>query len=323
MVRLARQRKTRARKISYELQPGRLGENLRRMFRWQIEGALAVAKGGKEPDDTPVHAMRKHLKKARAVLQLVRERIGRAHFRQQDHCLRDVGRLISQNRDAEVRWQTMRQLEDVTYRHRQDAYGKLEVLLAFELENFVLASAGWEKEAIALLDQARNAMETWPIDNYNTRHLRRAVQRTYKSGRCALAVAKSKLSTGNLHELRKQVKLLGYQLRMLRPLNEVVVGTLSDELTELGDLLGCAHDLSFLAERLRVWRSDPDWRKQEDEILEVIESTQAELQRDAAELAERFFGERPSEFGSLLEEWFEEWPKAKSSSVAGALITTI
>ena len=47
------------------------------------------------------------------------------------------------------------------------------------------------------------------------------------------------------------MKLLGYQLRILRPLNHLVVQNLSDELDELGELLGRVHDLSFLGDRLR------------------------------------------------------------------------
>ncbi len=90
--------------MSYELRQGEtLGENLRRICRKQIEGAIAIATGAQEPHDTPVHETRKHLKKARAALRLVRKEIGRGLFRQQDHCLRDVARLISDIRDAEVR----------------------------------------------------------------------------------------------------------------------------------------------------------------------------------------------------------------------------
>jgi CHAD domain-containing protein len=124
--------------MSYELRADQsLGKNLRRMFRRQVGAALAVAKGVDEPNDTRVHALRKHLKKARAVLQLVRKKIGKA-YRRQDRRLRDVGRLMREIRDAEVRLQTMRQLEDATHHHYL-SYQKTERLLALELENFLVA----------------------------------------------------------------------------------------------------------------------------------------------------------------------------------------
>src|ERR1044072_9702544 len=105
--------------MSYQLRHREsLGENIRRICRQQIEEAIAVAKGEKKANDTPVHETRKHLKKARAALRLVRKEIGRGLFKRQDHCLRDVGRMISEIRDAEVRLQTVRQLQKVTRRRQ-------------------------------------------------------------------------------------------------------------------------------------------------------------------------------------------------------------
>lgn len=307
--------------MSYELRADQsLGKNLRRMFRQQIDAALAVAKGVEEPNDTRVHAMRKHLKKARAVLQLVRKKIGKA-FRREDRRLRDVGRLMTEIRDAEVRLQTMRQLEDATHHHYL-SYQKIERLLALELENFLVEFGDWGNSAIPLLERACDEAGQWPIDDYRSKQLRRAVQRSYKSGRRALAASKAKPSAGKFHELRKQVKLLGYQLRILRPLNHVVVGSVSGELTDLGHLLGRVHDLTFLADRLRQERSEKHWGKQDDELLAVIENCEAELQRDGMEMAERFFAERKSGFGCLIHEWFDDWHHAKSGSVAEALIAT-
>src|SRR3954452_15073724 len=71
--------------MSYQLRPDQtLGANLRRICRKQVENALAIARGEKDSDDTPVHQTRKHLKKARAALQIVADEIGRPYFRKQD-----------------------------------------------------------------------------------------------------------------------------------------------------------------------------------------------------------------------------------------------
>ena len=96
--------------MNYQLRRNQtLGANLRRICRKQVEDALEIVRGEKEPDDTPVHETRKHLKKARAALQMVSDEIGRARFKKQDHCFRDIARIISEVRDAEVRLQTVRQ----------------------------------------------------------------------------------------------------------------------------------------------------------------------------------------------------------------------
>ena len=306
--------------MSYDLRSRQtLGKNFRRIFRGQIDDALAVARGAAEPNDTRVHAMRKHLKKSRAVLELVRKQIGRDAFRRQDRRLRNVGRLMTEIRDAEVRLHTMRELEEATHHHYR-SYQKIERILALELENFIAAFDGWEIESIPLLEKARAVARKWPLRRFGFRRLRRAVQRTYKRGRKALARTKAEPLAKNVHELRKQVKLLGYELRILRPLNPIVIGALSEELTQLGDLLGRLHDLVFLAERLRRELREAHWGKQDDELLAVIESSEAELQRDGIEISERFFVEHRAQFGSHVAEWIDHWKRAKPSSVAEALI---
>src|SRR5438552_12003430 len=150
--------------MSYQLKHREtLSENLRRICRQQIEEAIAIAKGEKKPNDTPVHETRKHLKKTRAALRLVRKEIGRGLFKQQDRCLHDVGRLTSEIRDAEVRLQTVRQLQEVTQRHGRSTYGKLEALLTMELVNIMAAFAEWQTLTVSLLTQTCSAFYVWTL----------------------------------------------------------------------------------------------------------------------------------------------------------------
>src|SRR5204863_7040152 len=120
---------------------------------------------------------------------------------------------------------------------------------------------------------------------------------------------------------RAKAKVLGYQLRILRPTNLVVLENLSDELASLGKLLGRAHDLSFLGERLRPEEGRAEWQREGQKLLAVIEVSQTDLQRGAAELAEHFFAERPRDFGCRVASWLEEWESKSSHSLAKALVT--
>src|ERR1041384_3385702 len=195
--------------MSYQLRHREsLGENIRRICRQQIEEAIAVAKGEKKANDTPVHETRKHLKKTRAALRLVRKEIGRGLFKQQDHCLRDVGRLTSEIRDAEVRLQTVRQLQEMTQRHGRSTYGKLEVMLTMELENFIAAFAEWQSQAVQMLEQAGSAIDHWRLAEFNSKQICAAVQASYKQARKALAKATTNPTTENFHALhRKSTRL--------------------------------------------------------------------------------------------------------------------
>ena len=309
-------------KMSYELRHGEtLGDNLRRICSRQIEGAIAIAKGEVQTDDTPVHEMRKHLKKARAALRLVRKEIGRGLFREQDRGLRDVGRLTSDIRDAEVRLQTVRQLQEVTQGYRRGSYRKLEAMLASELETFVAAFAEWQVQAVPILEQASSAVDHWTLGQFHYEQFRCAVQETYKQARKELAKATANPTAETFHVFRSKAKRLWYQLRILRPVNPVVLRALSDDLRSLGNLLGRAHDLSFLGERLQGDNGSSECQREGHKLLAVIEVSQADLQRGAAELAEHFFAERPHNFGSRVASRLKEWEGNSSRSVPETLVT--
>ena len=308
--------------MSYELcRDESLGDGLRRICRKQVELALAIARGETETDDTPVHETRKHLKKARAALRLVKKEIGRGLFKRQDHCLRDVGRLISDIRDAEVRLQTVRQLQGLTRRQKRRSYRTVEEMLTLELANFVAAFADWQTQAITMLESVCNEIDTWPVDQLNCQQVRRAVQQTYKCGRKALAHAQATCTPEDFHSFRSEAKQLWYQLRILRPTNPVVLKNLADELRAIGDLLGRAHDLSFLGDRLSQERGNSQFEREGHQLLVLIESSRSDLQRAAAELAERFFAERPRDFGSRIAAWLNDWVNEKPSSLAGKLVS--
>jgi CHAD domain-containing protein len=308
--------------MSYKLKHGRtLGDNLRRICRKQIEAAIAITIGEKKASDTPVHEVRKHLKKARAALRLVRKEIGHGLFREQDRCLRDVGRLTSEIRDAEVRLQTVRQLQGITQRRGRGPYARLESMLMLELENFMAAFAEWQTQAVPLLEHAQANIDCWPLDQFNCKQLRCAVQRTYKGARKALALAEATPTVQNFHRFRTKAKRLWYELRILRPINPIVLKNLSDDLRALANLLGRAHDLSFLGDRLRTGGQKSEWEREGHKLLAVIEVSQEDLQRGAAELAEHFFAERPRDFGTRIASWLEDWENKTARIPAEVLVT--
>lgn len=120
--------------MSYQLKRGEpLAKNLRQICRRQIEAAAAAAHGECD-ESTPVHATRKHLKGARGALRLLRPALTADCYTQLNCILRDAGRLVSDLRDAEVRLQTVRQLERAVRSRKSDS-GRIESLLSCEVES--------------------------------------------------------------------------------------------------------------------------------------------------------------------------------------------
>jgi CHAD domain-containing protein len=303
--------------MSYELRRDELiGENLRRICRKQIEAAIAAIRGEIPEGESAVHETRKHLKRARAVLWLARKEIGKGLYRQQDHALRDAGRLISDLRDAEVRLETVQHLEHI--KRGISGSENVEAMLDFELENFMAAFAGWQSQAAPMLEEALKAVDCWVLGQFEGLQLVAAVQRSYKCARKALANARTDGCPETAHKFRAKAKRLCFHLRILEPVNVVVLKNLTAELGAVSRLLGQAHDLSFLSERLR--NQDAKEQREAGKLLGVVETGEGQLRRGAAELGEHFFIERPRDFGKRVAEWLEDWQQNRTASLAEELV---
>ena len=298
--------------MSYELREDEtLGDGLRRIVCEQIKGAIDASKAKHNGKGSPVHETRKHLKKARAALRLVRGEIDGDVWKKEERCLAKVGRLISEVRDAEVRLQTVRQLQEFA-RGKKRSFEETEELLAFELDSFLAAFSEWPQEAEERLCRTLERIQKWPLDGLSCKRLRENVQTTYKRGRRVLKAAAKETSTENLHTFRKRAKELWYQLRLLRPLAPRVFKELNDELKTIGEYLGQVHDLAFVAQRLS---SIGPARKQGHRILNaIIASRGSELEFTAIALGERFYAERPRQFARRIARYFSEWETMKVRS---------
>src|SRR2546423_5951332 len=91
-----------------------LSDGLKRVFREQIQSALKLCRHPAKQRGVTVHEVRKHLKKLRAALRLAIGEVGKDRHAREDRCVREIGRLVSDLRDAQVRLQTLIQLRDET-----------------------------------------------------------------------------------------------------------------------------------------------------------------------------------------------------------------
>ena len=295
-----------------------LGDGIRRICCEQIEGALAASTTERNGKGSPVHETRKHLKKARAALRLVSGEVGRDLFQRENRRLRNVGRLISEIRDAEVRLQTVKQLREFSRPGRRESLQETEELLAFELDSFLAAFSDWQWEAKTKLVRARDRIAEWPVAALDCEQVRRTVQRSYKRARKSLQRATRKPTMKNFHALRKSGKELWYQLRILRPLHPAIMKELADDLKKIDEYLGHAHDLAFLAERLSTITNRGGKRGQRI-LTGLIDAQQKELQRTAIALAGKFYARRAKKFVGRLSGYFSAWEAARFRSSVEAI----
>jgi CHAD domain-containing protein len=166
-------------------------------------------------------------------------------------------------------------------------------------------------EAAAGLVAGRGRIEQLPLKGDGWELIGPGLHRSYRRGRKRLRAVEEEASVTNLHELRKRVKDLWYQLRLLRDADKHMIGELADHAHDLSDHLGDDHDLALLretAQRRRAAFSDPAHKRH---LLEAIDHRRGELQFAAISLAERIYADKPKRFSKRIESRWEAWRERK------------
>jgi CHAD domain-containing protein len=278
-----------------------LPHGLKRVFHEQIQSALQLCRHPAKERGVTVHEVRKHLKKLRAAMRLAVGEVGKIRHAQEDRCVREIGRLISDLRDGQVRLQTLIQLREETAKGSgENRFSRIEELLSLERESFSAAFAGWQKQAIPKLEHVDERLSKWPLEEITWKQICGAVGKIYKRGQRGLAKTIRKPVPENFHAWRKRVKGLWYQLRILQPLNRVVLEEMAHEVEILGELLGREHDFDFLLARLEKESGDEALRDELMDLHKLMSKRGKRLRRDALELGRRFYAEPAKAFAKRI-----------------------
>jgi len=276
-------------------------EGLRRVARGRTAKAaerLREAGGGDLADS--IHGARKDLKKLRAVLRLLRDQLGKKSYRAQNRRYRDAGRLLSDSRDAEVKVET---LDDLEQRFGDEFPSAVAEPWRRDLEReryAAVADAGGElaeriERAAKEIDAGRDEIAAWSLGKDSWKLVEPGMLEAYAKGREALAEVRKEPSAERVHEWRKRAKDFWYQLRILRELWPEVLGETADQAHDLADLLGDHHDLAVLADDLESRDTvDPE------AIAALIARRQDELLGQAVSIGERLYAEKPKAFAKRI-----------------------
>ncbi|ASC71962.1 hypothetical protein XM38_029160 [Halomicronema hongdechloris C2206] len=284
---------------------------IKRIADEQIESSIHRLTHEIEADRAEaIHSARKHFKKLRALVRLVRDEVGQVAYKRENIFFRDAGRELSDLRDAEVRIETLDNLID----HYQDSIvsdqfeGIRQVLVdAYEATQ---KSEGPKQQEIAAivsdLKLAQARIQAWDMqDEWET--LRGGLQRVYKRGHQDFFQTCEHSTPEHLHEWRKRVKYLWYHLRILSPTWPETLKVMKDQAKDLSDLLGDDHDLAVL----RAFIVDDPEAFADDEqlgmLLALIQLRQLELQNQAHFLGQRLYAEKPKAFSARMGVYWQAW----------------
>src|SRR6188472_2927426 len=275
-----------------------LSQGLKRVFCEQIDAALHLCQHPAKQRGVTVHEVRKHLKKLRAAMRLAVSAVGKNCHANENRCVRNIGRSVSDLRDAQVRWQTFIQLRDkATKNSEQQLFPRTEELLLLERESFSAAFAGWQRQAIPQLENVKARLMAWPLDGLNWKQICNAVCKIYRRGQRALVKTIDDPEPENFHAWRKRVKDVWYELRILQPLDRTVLEEMAHDAKVLGELLGNEHDLNFLWARLERESADEALAGELGRLQKMISKRCKRLRRDVLELGRHFDAEPSKAFG--------------------------
>jgi hypothetical protein len=252
-----------------------IGRAVRRVAAEELAAALANAEDEARPLDERVHAVRVHLKRARAALRLGRRR-------RVDRALRDAGRALARARDEAIARATLADLGAPPRRAPSKARDGADLARA------AAALARVELRAPRASRGAGHAA-------------RRAFARDYREARRRLATLRADDAPERFHSWRKVVKRLALQARLLRSVTPALSRQLRAPLDALAERLGDLHDLSVAEARLGP-------RPPASDLLARL-STRAAGQRAAAlALGRRALATRPREVRRQLR---AQWRSAR------------
>ena len=185
-----------------------IARGLKRAAAADLKSAAKTLQESRGDRDEAIHTGRKAVKKTRAILRLVRFELGPL-YTTQNTVLRDLGRKLSDIRDAGALLGTLDQLEDKypkELRNRKlDGFRRALEKRKRDVEN----GSGLRrmlKDVAQAMEAEATAIENWPLQADDFGVLSRGLGHTYASGRKALKQASKEPTPENLHQLRKRVK---------------------------------------------------------------------------------------------------------------------
>ena len=167
-----------------------------------------------------VHQARKRFKKTRAVIRLVRHSLGKKTYKQENKHFRNLGRSIADLRDGEVLIET---LDNLTTRFEDEVTSdfthiRRELRVDYRQQYQRIIDKDILVSVIDELKDSTKKINAWKIKSNDWSAMDKSFRQVYKRGYKDLDRVISKPTAENLHEWRKRIKYLRYQLQILSPM---------------------------------------------------------------------------------------------------------
>ncbi len=260
-----------------------------------------ILASGRKPLDTPgitdevaVHDLRKVLKRWRAILRLIGPVVGdEAEVLRIE--ARDLAREMASARDGRAALEALSDLgEDIptlSERSRASIAERLtRIGASAEAASITPMLKARVSEALA---RAANAVERWPIADFDSIEATRQLTTTYRRARDAMPAIWEQASPEELHRFRRRVVEHRYQMELVEPVWPKLIRLWVAESQRLRDRLGAHQDLAVLQRMIEPHQPLAPWRSR---LTPLIADRQGAHVAAARRLAGRLFAEKPKAF---------------------------
>ena len=292
-----------------------VSKGIKRIATEQIDRAIADLSTTDETNiDEAVHQARKRLKKTRAVVRLVRDRMGKDLYRQENARYRDIGRKLANFRDARVQIAALDKLT-LSYDEKVRKFADIrqELQANYHREYQRVLNEGIIISVKNELKDAKTQINNWKIKSSDWKVVNKSLKRIYKEGYKGLDRAIIEPTVENLHDWRKRVKYLGYHLCILSPIWLEVMEAWVDRTDKISDYLGEDHDLAVLQEFVAKQPKRFD-RQSISDLTALIDRRREELQPKAISIGRRIYTEKDKRFVKRLNNYWQIWREEQYAS---------
>jgi CHAD domain len=243
-----------------------------------------------------VHAVRKELKHARAILRLSRDVLPIRWYEYLRVRLRAAADSLGELRDSEVALRTCAALLSCTTKDAERA-ALVGLQRWLRLRHAQLLQRRTRDIAVARSRLCECLQVHLALDDVEQQALSRGLHRTYRKGRQLFKRATGRWNEDGLHAWRRQASMLRYQLQTVG-IRARGFAKMARRSNALADVLGLEHDLFLLGKVLLLWASQLEVVA----AMKLLRHQRAALRRRALKLGSKLYVHKAQRFAERCEQ---------------------
>jgi len=295
---------------------------LRRIATEELQSAAALLQNcTPHTRDDAIHEARKSLKKTRALLRLISPSLA-GNYRQENESLGDLGRKLSEFRDAAAMIEILDQFRK---EYRESNRGRVPAVIRQEL----LRQKRAQTQSPAIVDAVRSTsvaltdaagrVSGWPIEGDGFETIAAGLAKTYRRGRKGMAATRGNTAADYVHDWRKRAKAHWYHIRLLEEIWDSRLALHERSLKRLETLLGDHHNLEVLCQKLSA-NAAAMANERVRAYIEDMREYQRQLRRQALALGRQVYAATPARFLARAEQLWGLW-QARAPVSDGSRLT--